>query len=941
MDGSDLIHPTDQTLRAYGVGKLYGSLAESVHSHLSDCGECRQRVAGLSADTFLGKLRDAQARPESPAPIGLSMIEENLDSIKKPPAGSPPQDLVDHPDYEILGELGSGGMGVVYLAWNKLMARKEVLKVVSSDLMHRRRILDRFLREIRNAAQLHHPNIVTAYSAIRAGESIVFAMEYVEGHDLDQLVKRNGRLPVAHACNFIYQAALGLQYAHEKGMVHRDIKPSNLILSRHGKKPVVKILDFGLAKANREGSLDKSLTHEGQMLGTPDYIAPEQSLDAQKADIRADIYSLGCTLYYLLSGSPPFSGASLYEVLRGHHSLEPTPLNVLRADVPTDLAVVIAKMMAKDPAWRYQTPIEVAQALKPFFKASEADPTVSNPQKSLAGKPSAGLREKRPRSRPLTQLPPQSVSTRKPESTQAGPSRRHMIESEDVEPLPAIAKSIGVDRGWRRSPWLMPAAIVCLLFGLSILWATGVFKGKNKNAVLVLEKLPANAVVEFDGERVVVAPVTGEPWKIDTEPGKHAVIVKEGKEVLLAESVTLEPRRELKLSVPVKGLPVKQLPEITSSSPVSAVQPAPAQQPASGWKSPSTGITFVRLEGGDFMMGSPDDDKDAADDEKPQHKVRISPFHMGVADVTQEQYKVVMGNNPSWFSLTGGGKDKVGSQLTDRFPVENVSWLDAIKFCNTLSEKDGLKAYYHIAGDDVWLNLNASGYRLPTEAEWEYACRAGKTTKYSFGDDPSKLGDYAWYSGNSGDHTHLVGQKRPNGFGLYDMHGNVWEWCWDGYDEAYYKRSPEAAPRGESGASNRVVRGGGWDEQPRDCWSANRFWYRPDCRDGALGFRLALIESTAISDQSASTRAGTRQPPDAASPPQSNVLNPRPLASAEPTSSQRTSVAWTSRSTSMILVRIDGGEFMMGSPDDDKEADRSRSPSTVYESTRFTWARRR
>ena len=169
-------------------------------------------------------------------------------------------------------------------------------------------MLDRFLREIRSAAKLHHPNIVTAYSAIRLGESLVLAMEYVEGLDLAKLVKASGPLPVAHACYFIYQAALGLQHAHEHGMVHRDIKPANLMLAREGKKAIVKVLDFGLAKVTSEGQVDGGLTHEGQMLGTPDYIAPEQIRDAQSADIRADIYSLGCTLYYLLTGGPPFRG---------------------------------------------------------------------------------------------------------------------------------------------------------------------------------------------------------------------------------------------------------------------------------------------------------------------------------------------------------------------------------------------------------------------------------------------------------------------------------------------------------------------------------------------------------------------------------------------------------------------------------------------------------
>ena len=145
-------------------------------------------------------------------------------------------------------------------------------------------------------------------------------MEYVDGLDLARLVKARGPLPVANACNYLHQAALGLQHAHESGMVHRDIKPSNLMLSRQGGRALVKVLDFGLAKVIREGPTDGTLTHEGQMLGTPDFIAPEQIADARRADIRADIYSLGCTLYYLLTAGPPFQGTSLYDILQAHHS---------------------------------------------------------------------------------------------------------------------------------------------------------------------------------------------------------------------------------------------------------------------------------------------------------------------------------------------------------------------------------------------------------------------------------------------------------------------------------------------------------------------------------------------------------------------------------------------------------------------------------------------
>ena len=193
-------------------------------------------------------------------------------------------------------------------------------------------------------------------------------MEYVEGLDLAKLVNTRGPLPIAHACNFIYQAALGIQHAHEQGMVHRDIKPGNLMLARAGKKAIVKVLDFGLAKVTSEGQADSGVTREGQMLGTPDFIAPEQIRDAQSADIRADIYSLGCTFYYLLTGRPPFGGDNLWDLYQAHFSMDATPLNLARPEIPVELAALVAKMMAKNPAKRFQTPVvggAGAEAVRP------------------------------------------------------------------------------------------------------------------------------------------------------------------------------------------------------------------------------------------------------------------------------------------------------------------------------------------------------------------------------------------------------------------------------------------------------------------------------------------------------------------------------------------------------------------------------------------------
>jgi WD40 repeat protein/serine/threonine protein kinase len=378
MQAPTSLHPSDQTLRAFGNGQLDADSAEAVSAHLDECAECLLKVAGISSDGFLEALRNARSARD-PEQRCTEMDCDRSRPASRPslpctePTTSPvgddlPAELAHHPDYKILHELGRGGMGVVYLAHNQLLGRDEVLKVMGSHIIARPGVMDRFLREMRAVAGLHHPNIVAAYTAFRCGESLVFAMEYVEGLDLARLVRARGPMPVANACSYVQQAALGLQHAHERGLVHRDIKPSNLMLSQDRDRALIKVLDFGLAKASREQKLDATLTSEGQMLGTPDFIAPEQITDSQRADIRADIYSLGCTLYYLLSGGPPFQGKTLYDLLQAHHSMDARLLNFVRPEVPTELAASVAKMMAKEPAHRFQTPAEVAQALTPFFK---------------------------------------------------------------------------------------------------------------------------------------------------------------------------------------------------------------------------------------------------------------------------------------------------------------------------------------------------------------------------------------------------------------------------------------------------------------------------------------------------------------------------------------------------------------------------------------------
>jgi serine/threonine-protein kinase len=287
--------------------------------------------------------------------------------------------------YILLERLGEGGMGQVFKARHRTLRRIVALKIIRKERLNRPEVVRRFQREVQAAAQLNHPNVVLAFDADQIGSTHFIAMEYVEGTDLARLLKADGPLPVEQACIYISQAALGLQHAHERGLVHRDIKPANLLvtriadldgkLSRHalvgagglhpGAGGQVKILDMGLARLNpaMEDDTTRGVTQEGTVIGTVDYLAPEQAVNASNVDIRADIYSLGCTFYHLLTGQVPHPGSTALEKLLKHRLDEVIPVEHLRPEVSPSLAAVVRQMMAKQPRDRYQTPAEVAQAL--------------------------------------------------------------------------------------------------------------------------------------------------------------------------------------------------------------------------------------------------------------------------------------------------------------------------------------------------------------------------------------------------------------------------------------------------------------------------------------------------------------------------------------------------------------------------------------------------
>jgi hypothetical protein len=336
-------HPSLGVLTAFAEGRLSPAMLSEIEGHLASCAPCRATLKAIPPGGLESLVREAVAA----RPVSNETVVDQPSSL--------PVGLCDHPRYRVTGVIGAGGMGTVYRAEHRLMKRAVAVKVIGSDWSQRPNLVARFCREIEAVAKLSHPNIATAFDAEQVGGALVLVTELIDGLDLAQVVARRGTLPVVEACEYARQTASGLQHAHDRGIVHRDIKPSNLMLTPGG---VVRILDFGLAALGGASYADLtqvsgstrtggSITDYGERCGTPDYMAPEQGRDAHTADSRADVYSLGRTLRFLLTGE---AGGDLAG----------------RRDVSAALVAVVAKMTDPDPANRYATAAQVEEALTPF-----------------------------------------------------------------------------------------------------------------------------------------------------------------------------------------------------------------------------------------------------------------------------------------------------------------------------------------------------------------------------------------------------------------------------------------------------------------------------------------------------------------------------------------------------------------------------------------------
>ena len=449
-------HPPNEELAAFALGKETPN-AQTIAEHIAKCSRCEILVANTPQDTFLGILNSAKPGQSLAGVFAAKSVTAHTDEL--------PEELRRQTKYTFLKKLGGGGMGVVYLAEHNLMKRKVAVKLIPPEMIGNSAVRERFVQEVISAAALEHPNVVRAYSAEEFGAHMLFEMEFVDGKDLCQVVKSKGPLPVAHAVNYIRQAAQALQHAMLKRLIHRDIKPGNLMLTRAGS---VKVADFGLAKFSRETDKDRdrSLTGANAMMGTPDYMAPEQARNAKSADIRADIYSLGCTFYYLLTGQPPFTGESIADLMFKHWEAPRPDVGLLRNDVPAELSQFIQKMMATEPDDRPQTPKEVVDWLTKFAKGGSA---------------------------------------KKETVVEAKKSADEYLNYQEFTPEPSTPKMRVHQTATqpKKARPLIAGAVACVLVGLAILAASGVLRLK-KDGTVVLENLPADAEVQIDGETAKV-----------------------------------------------------------------------------------------------------------------------------------------------------------------------------------------------------------------------------------------------------------------------------------------------------------------------------------------------------------------------------------------------------------------------------------------------------
>jgi formylglycine-generating enzyme required for sulfatase activity/predicted Ser/Thr protein kinase len=761
--------------------------------------------------------QEKMARIDKPVrPSGSPMTETSRASDSVPTGAGPFTAFpVEFGRYQVQRELGRGQMGAVYLARDTALDRLVALKVARTSSSGSARILKRMEIEAKSGAKVDHPLICKVYDAGEINGVRFIALQYVEGEDVKQYMKRNGRKrKPSEAVQMILQILRALETAHENGVIHRDLKPENVMLNKKN-EPI--IMDFGLARSTM-GPSDAGLT-QGMILGTAAYMSPEQAVGkAEGIDHRSDLYALGVMLFEMLTGEWPFTGSAI-EVMGKKCVQEPPSPLMLDPKLNPQLAAVCLKMIARKKEDRYHSCGEAVASMESIDLGAPV--LIETPIRTKT--PSVKNLKVRSESDSVKSLDilPLAPPSIPPEKGARGPQQKGKL-SGGRGPFSPITR-------WWSS---LPSAVRWLIVGtgafLLLLPMMG-FLAASKGTVQIVIDDPSLSV-RFLG--ATIRPENdSEPIRVSTS-GEHQLEVL--KNDLRIESATVKlkltkgERQRLKVSL-VNG----EVVEIVSQSSLKNGTDSDPQKwtlPLAGIQSKSIGMSLILIPAGEFQMGAPESEFGRGGDESPQHTVRITrPFYLGAFEVTQDEYQKVRAANPSYFTSGGRGNSLVAGQETHRFPVEQISWFDAVEFCNRLSEMDQLKRYYELTNivrskgsiETASVTfLGGDGYRLPTEAEWEYACRAGTTTPFNFGSTSN--GSHANVDGRAPygtaekgpylQRTRAVGGYQKNGFGLFDMHGNVSEWCEDVFDFQTYasRKGTTEDPLFKTGSGTRVARGGSW-----------------------------------------------------------------------------------------------------------------------------------
>ncbi len=555
------MHPSRRQLEGFVFGTLAEEQVDQVADHVEQCPACDETVRELEAksDTYVSDLRKPTASDpfaqEADCARAVALVEKM--QYGKPlttdrheePADTNTDGLEDIGPYRILEEVGVGGMGRVYKALHTKLEKLVALKILPEKWTEDVRAIARFEREMKAVGRIEHPNIVRATDAGEVDGRHFLVMEYVVGTDLSRLLKHVGPLRVADACEIVRQAAVGLEAVRQSDLVHRDIKPSNLMLIPAGE---IKILDLGLALLESGEDDQTEISNPSTVMGTADYMAPEQGLNTHQVDIRADLYSLGCTLFALLIGHAPFSRQqfnSPLKVMLAHQKSTPPDIRELREEVPPELALVVERLLAKSPDDRYATPLDVAAALEPFAVDHNLRElaAASQPQDVSAALPSATDNY---RSSPLTgtagsRSQPQHQDTT-PSADHEPVSNRSLSETAPHGgPSPAIAAQS--QSKWKnRTPYLIAAAFAgILLLGV-------IFSVRTREGLLVIETDDPNIEVAVEqGGKLVTVLDEKSGWNIRLADGQYDLSVggAEDRFELSQNRITVHRGNEVRLKV--------------------------------------------------------------------------------------------------------------------------------------------------------------------------------------------------------------------------------------------------------------------------------------------------------------------------------------------------------------------------------------------------------